>query len=277
MGSSPRPLALAHLTAIELSPPELVRAAASAGFDAVTLRIFPPRSGRPPMALATDERLRTETLAQLSDQGVGVLDVEALMLAAATDPDGLTAGLETASALGARHLLAVAADPDHRRLAAELHDVCVRAEPFGIRPMLEFIPFSPVATLEQAVAIVTEAGHPAAGVLVDPLHLRRSGGSAAQVAELARSRPELLPYAQLCDAPCAAPAGGTPGLYREAVTARLLPGDGELSLRELLDALPTGLPLSVETPVQALAAVPGPERIARIGRAVRDWLTSGDH
>jgi sugar phosphate isomerase/epimerase len=120
--------------------------------------------------------------------------------------------------------------------------------------------------------VVDAVAHPAAGVLVDPLHLRRSGGSPAAVAVLAQSRPELFPYVQLCDAPLGAPHDGTRGLYREAVTARLLPGDGELPLGELLGALPASLPLSVETPVAALAGLPGAERIARIAESVRAWL-----
>jgi sugar phosphate isomerase/epimerase len=274
MARAAHELTLAHLTAIELAPPELVRAAASAGFDAVTLRVFPPRLDGPPVPLASDVRLRDETLSALRTDGMGVLDVEALVLDETFELDDLAPGIEVAAALEARHLLVVGADRNHARLAARLHELCVRSEPLGIRPMLEFIPFSSVATLEQAVAIVDAAAHPAAGVLVDPLHLRRSGGSPAQVAELARSTPERFPYVQLCDAPLAAPDGGTRGLYREAVTARLLPGDGQLPLRELLNALPPGLALSVEIPTCALGEVCGAERIDRIGRSVRAWLAS---
>jgi sugar phosphate isomerase/epimerase len=146
----------------------------------------------------------------------------------------------------------------------------------GVRPVLEFIPFTAVPRLETAAAVVRAAAQPAAGVLVDPLHLRRSGGTPAQVAALAAANPELLPYAQLCDAPLAPPPDGIRGLYREAVRDRRLPGEGELPLRELLAALPAGIPLSVEAPMLALSGLPASEQTKRIARAVRRWLSAGD-
>jgi hypothetical protein len=39
-------------------------------------------------------------------------------------------------------------------------------------------------------------------------------------------------------------------------TGRLFPGEGELPLHELVDAMPAGSPLSVESPVAALARQP---------------------
>ena len=46
----------------------------------------------------------------------------------------------------------------------------------------------------------------------------------------------------------------------EARTGRLLPGDGEMPLRELVDALPPDAPLAVESPVADLAGRPLTER-----------------
>jgi sugar phosphate isomerase/epimerase len=262
-----RPLAVAHLTAIDLSPCELIDAAAGAGFDAVCLRLLP--AGRLDPA-RTDPGPLAETRSRLADHGCGVLDVEVIRLRPSLDLDAIAPAIEAAATVGARHLLAIGEDGEDEQLAEQLHALCLRASPLGLRPMLEFIPFTVVRTIEQAVAIVDAADHPAAGVLVDPLHLRRSGGSPAQVKALADSHPKLFPYAQLCDARLAAPPGGA--LYEEAVTDRLLPGDGELPLRELLDALPAQAPLSVETPVKALAGLPSAERVARTGQAVRGWL-----
>ena len=37
----PHPLCLAHLSLIELSPPDMVTAAATAGFELVSLRLAP--------------------------------------------------------------------------------------------------------------------------------------------------------------------------------------------------------------------------------------------
>src|SRR5438874_2708207 len=81
-------------------------------------------------------------------------------------------------------------------------------------------------------------GSDGAGLLLDTLHIKRCGVSAA---ELAAVDPALLGYLQLCDAP-ARPPGGDATV--EARTGRLLPGEGELPLAGLLGALPDGLPVS---------------------------------
>jgi sugar phosphate isomerase/epimerase len=260
-----RPLAVAHLTAIELSPCELIDAAVGAGFDAVCLRLLPGGRVDP---TRTDPGPLAEISSRLAHHGVGVIDVEVIRLRPSLDLDAIAPAIEAAATIGARHLLAIGEDGEDEQLAEQLHALCLRAAPVGLRPMLEFIPFTVVRTVEQAAAIVRAADHPAAGVLVDPLHLQRSGGSPAHVKALAESHPELFPYAQFCDARRATGAD----LYQEAVTDRLFPGDGELPLRELLDALPAQAPLSVETPVKALAGLPPRERVARAGTAVRRWL-----
>lgn len=271
----PRELALAHLTAIELAPSRLIDAAAAAGFDAVTLRLLPARPGDSVSPVVSDSAQLSEARARLEAGGISVLEVEALHLAGSTSLGDVMPGLEAAAALGARHVLVVGDEPDGSRLAARLHELCERAAPLGLRPVLEFIPFTQVSSLQIALRVVEAAAHPAAGILVDALHLQRSGGATAELARLAAKRPRLFPYAQLCDAPLEAPPGGTRGLYREAVSDRRLPGDGELPLRELLRALPAGAPLSVETPVAALAGLDAPARVARIARAVREWLQEG--
>jgi sugar phosphate isomerase/epimerase len=271
-----RRLALAHLTAIKLSPWELIEVAAAGGFDAVTLRLLPSRPGDDYSPLVGDRARLAETSSRLAARGVSVLEVEALHLSGTTQLDAIMPGLEAASALGARHVLVVGDEADEARLAARLHELCERAAPLGLRPVLEFIPFTLVSSLEIARRVVEAADHPAAGILVDALHLSRSGGSPAEVGTLAARRPELFPYAQLCDAPLAAPADGNRGLYREAVHARRLPGEGELPLAGLLAALPDGVPLSLEVPGSRPAETPVSERVAEVGRVAREWLQDRD-
>lgn len=265
-------LAVACLTALDLSPPELVDAAAAAGFDGITIRMFPPRSNDPLTPVATDAALLAETAQRLDACGCGVIDVEAIHLAPGFDVDAVMPGLEAAAALGAQNVLVTAGHEQPGAMAQALHDFCERCAPLSIRPALEFMVFSTVHTVEQAVAVVTEAAHPLAAVLVDPLHMRNAGDTPASVAIAAARHPELFPYAQLCDAPLDAPAGGLRQLLNEAVSDRLAPGDGELPLRELRDALPRQTPLCIETPVAALAGLPGAERVAAVGRATQAWL-----
>lgn len=267
-------LAVATLTALELEPHHLADAAVASGLDAITVRMFEPRSGETLMPLASDAVLLRKTRTRLDHLGATVLDVEALTLGPDTDLDAVMPGLEAAARLGARHLLVIGGHKDPPALAAALHDLCERCAPFGIRPALEFMVFSAVPSLRAAVEIVTAADHPAAAVLVDPLHLARSGGTPEQVAAEAARRPDLFPYAQLCDAPAQPPAGGTRALYHEAVTGRLCPGDGGLPLGRLLAAFPPGIPLALEAPVAALAHLPATERVVRVAVASRVWLAS---
>ena len=102
--------------------------------------------------------------------------------------------------------------------------------------VLEFLPIFTVGTLADAVAVVTEADRPNGAVLVDTLHLARSGGSPDDLAPRAR---RLLPYLQVADAPAEPPGRERAALRDEALHGRLLPGDGELPLGAALAAVRT--------------------------------------
>jgi hypothetical protein len=64
----------------------------------------------------------------------------------------------------------------------------------------------------------------------------------------------------------------TANLIREARTGRLLPGEGVLPLRELVAALPPGLPLAIEAPSRDTAHLPALERAQRAYRALTALL-----
>jgi len=172
-----------------------------------------------------------------------VLDVEVLRLAPDVDEASLERILERAAELGARHALTIALHPEAGRTAERFAWLCERADPRAIRPVLEFMAFTAVRSLEAAVAIVGRAAHPAGGVLVDALHLVRSGG---RPEDLARVEPALLPYAQICDAGPPPARDDAAGRLAEALSGRRLPGEGDLPLVEIVSQLPAGCPLSCE-------------------------------
>jgi sugar phosphate isomerase/epimerase len=247
-----RPLSLSHLTVLDAPPPLLVTAAGGAGFGAVGIRVW-PAGDEPPYPMLNDTPVRRETLARLADTGVRVLDVEVLRLLPDTTRDHCLRLLDAGRLLGARAVLVIGNDPDRERLVDRYAEVCAAAGERGLRACLEFMIFSAVKTLADAVRLVEQAAHPAGAVLVDALHLRRAGGTPADVAALAH---DLLPYAQLCDGPAAPVRPPEAVALAEARTGRLLPGDGELPLRALIDALPADAALAVEAPVTALAGEP---------------------
>lgn len=263
-------LSLSPLTILDTAPPDQVDAAAAAGFDAVGIRVAPAADERVWPMLGDTPVLR-ETLTRAAGAGIEVLDVELVMLRPDLDRDAARAVLDAGHRLGARFVLTLGYDADEARLTDHFAWLCEQAAERGLRPGLEFMKYSPVQTLAAAVRIVQGAGHPAGAVLVDALHLRRSGGSPA---DLATVPADLLPYGQLCDGPLDPVWPPDEAARVESRTGRLLPGDGEFPLVELLRALPAGGALSVEAPVVALAGLAAPER-ARQARAAADRVLAG--
>ena len=114
-----------------------------------------------------------------------------------------------------------------------------------------------VRDLPQALAVLDRVNRPNAGVLIDNLHLARTGGTVADVAAIS---PDRLPYLQLCDAP----AEAADELVVEALDGRQLLGEGHLPITELVEVLPAHTALSMEIRSAALrSAFPDPADRAR--------------
>jgi sugar phosphate isomerase/epimerase len=263
---SKRELALSSRTLADTAPCPLIEAAAAAGFGAAGLWI--EAEG---WSAATTRAVRE----RLSDTGLRVLDVELLSLASDVTDATLERILEIGGAVGARNALVIGMDPDPGRTSERFAWLCERATLHGIRPALEFMRFTAVRTLDEALEIVRRAAHPAGGILVDALHLIRSGG---RPEELALVDPERLPYAQICDASARADDEATTTLIHEALEGRLLPGEGELPLAEIVSRLPAACPLSCEILSSDLRArFPEPGARARaVFEATRRFLERAD-
>ncbi len=93
-------------------------------------------------------------------------------------------------------------------------------------------------------------------ICLDPLNFVRGGGSAAFLRGL---EPRLFPYAQLSDGVLAPGEPDLSKLGRMSPDERCMPGDGIVPLRQILDALPPGLPLSVEIPMPKSVKLPARE------------------
>jgi sugar phosphate isomerase/epimerase len=271
---------VAHLTLLQLSPPDLVTTAAAAGFDFVGIRVRAATAGERQYPMQPGSPMSRETARRLDDTGLEVRDVEFLSLGPDVGPAEWLPALEAGAALGASTLSVVGADRDRGRLIDTLSRLVTDARPFGIRPTLEPISYQPVSRVADAAALAASTG---AALLLDALHIRRGGSTLADVRAVDRS---LIPLVQVCDGPLAAPdrleapaelplgmtAQGSP-LQVEARALRQLPGDGEFPLVEFLGALPPGIPLSVEAPDARLQAVLSPLEFAVRNRgAVRRLL-----
>ena len=268
-----RLISLAHLTVLDTTPPELVTVAAAAGFRSIGIRLTAtPSVGIPPYDMLREGPLLRETLQRMADTGVSVLDTEFLRFEP-EHPVGIPEGfLEISARLGASNVLVMSAEPDEARTVERFCELCDRAARYRLHVCLEFAVYTGVRTLAQAAHVVSQAERPNASVLVDALHFSRSGGIPAHVGTVDRS---LFRYAQICDASADMPGPtDAPNLIREARTGRLLPGEGVLPLRELVAALPAGIPLAIEAPARATAALPASERAKRAYQALSALLIS---
>ena len=212
---------LAHLTVINLTPPEVVSVAGRAGYRFVGLRFIGGTPETPAYPLMSDRPMLRETKARLGDTGLRLLDVEFLRFAPETEVRDFVPVLEAGAELGAKHAIAAAYDPDRSRLIERFAALCDLAAPLGIVPVLEFFPWTDVNNLATATAVVEAAGRENAGVLVDVLHFDRSDSSFGELDALPASR---LPFLHLCDAPAEKPVT-TEGLLHTARLERLPPPD----------------------------------------------------
>jgi sugar phosphate isomerase/epimerase len=261
------PISLAHLTVLDTTPPELVSVAAAAGFRTIGIRLTAtPSVGVPPYDVLHEGPMLRETLLRLADTGVTVLDTEFLRFEP-EHPVGVPEGfLEVSARLGAKHVLVMSAEPEEARTLERFGELCDRAAAYGLHVGLEFAVYTGVRTLAHAAQVIAKSGRANASVLIDALHFSRSGGLPAHVAQV---DPALLRYAQICDAGPDMPGPtDAPALIREARTGRLLPGEGVLPLKDLVAALPAGVPLAIEAPCRATADLPALDRAKRAYQAL---------
>jgi sugar phosphate isomerase/epimerase/4-hydroxyphenylpyruvate dioxygenase-like putative hemolysin len=254
---------LAHLTALSLSPPALVDAAASGGYRYVGLRLNRVTPEEPHYPLATDPALMRSTKARLAATGVEVLDIELARMGPRDEPRDFLRMLEAGAELGARHVITQLPDPDPVRKVDHFTELCDLARPLGLTLDLEFPSWTETADLAEAVRVLRAADRPNAGILIDLLHFARSGSSVAELRALPR---EWFHFVHVCDAPAEIPATAA-GLIHTARFQRLFPGEGGLDTAAILAALPPNLPYALEIPRATLVAQVGAGEHARLALA----------
>jgi sugar phosphate isomerase/epimerase len=236
---------------MDARPLDLIEAARDADYDGLGLRLN-PSPALPYHPVVGDAALIRQMKRMLGETKLGVLDVYTFYLEPATRLDDFTPALALGAELGAGYALVQGADPHWPRLLDNFAGFCERARRFGLTASLEFVPQRDLATLAQALQLISESGQPNAAMCVDPLHLARGGGTPDDLRTLDL---RLLPYIQFSDGVL---AEGEPDLSlakRIGVGERRLPGQGMLPLAHLLEVTPDNVPLSVEVPRPAGASM----------------------
>ncbi len=239
--TSDRLISLAAGAVQEFPPEQVVDAAAQAGFDAAGIWCD----------LDTwDQRRTTSVRRALSDTGISALDLEVGWFKPGEDVTCHDPMVDIALELEAGNLLCVSSEPDITQTKKRFEHLCRRAEDGRLRVVLEFLAITEIDSLAKAVEVVADVAHPAGGILVDTLHLQRTG---ARADDLRALDPTLLPYLQLCDATADLVDDSPEGLLEDALYLRRLPGEGELPLEDMLSAIDPRLPLSMEVRSRDLA------------------------
>lgn len=262
-------LSLGSSTLFNASPAQTVAAAAAGGFDAVGVRVTGRKPGDGGTPVAGNAAAIRELCRRRDDAGIAITHVTAYWVAPYLAlPDYLPV-IEAAAGLGAGTIVVNCGDPEEDRFVAFLAGYCEAAAQCRLRLALEFMPYSDASSLEQAARMVNRAAQPNLGLMIDPLHLARSGGTPGDLRKL---DPGHIYMVQLCDAPLAPPAAGS--LRDEALANRLYPGEGGLPLDELLDAAPPAAQLDVETPCRRHTGLAPDEQARVAGEQCRRFLAA---
>lgn len=266
-----RLISLAHLTVIELTPPEVITAAAAAGYSHASLRLAPSSPGvEAQHPMIGDTPMLRETLARMADTGVRLFDFEILRINRDTVIADFLPVIETGARLGGKFVLVAGDVEDEPFMTERFAETCALGAPLGIGMGLEFMPWTGVKTLAAARRIVEATNPPNGHIIIDAIHVDRARESAADVAAMPK---HLHCYFQICDLPAQRPSDDATMIH-QARQARLPPGEGGLDLIGMLRAVPPDLPISVEIPMAELArTMPAVERARMLKQKTEAMLT----
>ena len=144
--------------------------------------------------------------------------------------------LRAAEALGAKHVKVTPdgddAPWDREHWAKKFAELAAQVHDAGTRLGIEFFPWSNIKTLRDGLALVEDAGHAGAGVVIDVWHVERAG---TPVADLAAVPLDRIVGVELNDAD--ADIVGT--LFEDTVHRRRYCGEGVFDLDGIIAALRT--------------------------------------
>ena len=243
-------LGIGFLSVFALPPLELVELAADLGCHHISTVV----QGQPlvplgfrPYSLRDDVALRRELLAAMDHRGVTISLGDGFLVLPGAEMPSFSADLDVLAELGVPWINAVSLDSDLSRTFDQFAALAELAAQRSIRTAVEPVPGLTVGDLPTALAAVEHVARPDFRLLIDTMHLVRSGSSAA---DLAAIDPDLIGYAQLNDTRL---QPRIDNYMEEAMFERMVPGEGELPLHDILSALPSGIVIEIEVPRRSLA------------------------
>jgi sugar phosphate isomerase/epimerase len=266
-------LGIEFITVFGLPPVQQVELAADLGCRYITTVLQPidyNPHGYPKYSLKEDRAMRRDLIAALRDNNVSLSMGEGFAVFPDSDVrETSAADLDIMCELGIKRVNSVSFEPDVKRSFDQLGALAEMAGTRDIELMIEFVPTFGIADLPTAVAAVRHVGRGNFRLLIDTMHFARSGARPADVAAL---DPAMIGYIQFCDA---LKKPKIPNYMEEAMYERMVPGTGELPLRDILAALPRDRVIGLEVPMRSKAdAGVGPrERVASCIEGARKILS----
>lgn len=266
-------LGIENISVFALPPVEFVNLAADLGCRSISIGLEPidyNPHGYPRFSLREDKALRREMIAAMRDRGVSISLGEGFTVRPGVDVcEQRAADLEVMCELGVKRINTVSMDPDLARTFDQFAALVELAAGVDVEVTTELAPGLTIADLPTALAAVRHVGRRNFRLLIDTMHVVRSGSGAA---DLAKIEPDLIGYIQLSDAPLTSRFAT---YFEEAMFERMSPSSGELPLLDVLRALPRELPVGIEVPLrsQAEAGLGPRERLGPVVEAARRLLS----
>jgi sugar phosphate isomerase/epimerase len=242
-------LALGFLSVFALPPVEFVNLAADLGCQHISTIV----QGQPlvpldfPSFSLKDAALRKELLAAMNDRGVSISLGDGFLVLPGADMRNFCSDLDVLAELGVPRINVVSLDPDLRRTFDQFAALTELGGQRNIETDVEPVPGLTIGDLPTALVALDDVGRPDFRLLIDTMHLVRSGSSAADLSAL---DPQHIGYAQLNDTTL---QPRIDNYMEEAMYERMVPGEGELPLRDILAALPPDIVIELEVPRRSLA------------------------
>ncbi len=248
------PIGIEFITVFGLPPVEFVCLAADLGCQHISTGLMPmpfklsgaSENFHPLWSLRDNAKLRREMVAAMRDRDVSISLGEGFSIRADTNIQDRADDLALFRELGVNRINTVAIDPDIARCQDQIGLLVDMARGHEMETVLEFGPGLSIGTLADALKTVHTLNQASLKLLIDTMHFFRSN---AQVNDLAAIDPALIGYIQLSDAPI---NSSYSNYMEEAMFNRQVPGQGELPLQALLDALPKDCVIGLEIPRRAV-------------------------
>jgi sugar phosphate isomerase/epimerase len=244
-------------------PIEYIHATVGAGYEAIGIRLyrapgrtynFNPIVGNP--------GLMRDVKSALTSSGLEIFDIYSFYLRPTMEWDLITPALDYGGELGAKYVLVIGDDPEWGRMCDSFGRLCDKIAPMGQTAVVEAT-VGALSPLSVAVKFMADCKRSNVGICLDP---RQTFRDEHGFGVLKGQDPALFPYAQINDSSPLHPNAGT------------LPGEGVVPLYEFLDALPAGIPLSVEAQIPSGAVYTGADwakiSVERIRRFLQGYASS---